>query len=638
MGQNNNTQEYRHIMNKKIIITVLLATLTMPAVAQDSEATAESNPGWLWEISGNGLQHKSYLFGTCHGGGHVFTTEEVFGINGVVEAFDKVDAVFFESEMDPAAREISASVQEHISKLSKWLKEPDEKYIMPFSTGYQSLYDSISHFNEVDTFLTAKIKGGEYWKRTPGYWYATLSLIFLEATMKQMVGKAVDAVVYEEAVKRGHVTGHLEEVRSVPNEVIERILENASRFDTLSVKEQADSLYYAIHSMNNGDTRREFRKIFKKLEEFNKVYLENDTCKMSSLLEDSLYNENFDSVQHRQRNMAWIPVIEENIVKNSCMIAVGARHLLGDDSVIELLRREGYTVEPVLNKPSNRDTDFEYNKNHLYLNGNVNGKPARLVFDTGAPYILCLDSTFVAENGLTFSRTTNAKMGGAGTEQKQVKVIMGDVTLTATHKTFTPKYTPIINLRAVLGDKADGIFGVSGVAGKVMCINFKHGKMTIADSIGGALTESFERIPIEQKSNRILIPLTVQTDGKTTIAGKAQMDMGSGQGIVLTSKVTTKYRLEKIKDKEPWEYEVGGIGGHSEGYEFQEVKACLGNVEMNAPMVRFSTDKAGALSGTGDVTGATSGDEYLGIIGNKVWCDYAIIIDLKENWLYLKHE
>ena len=31
------------------------------------------NPGWLWEISGNGLLQKSYLFGTCHGEGHNFT-------------------------------------------------------------------------------------------------------------------------------------------------------------------------------------------------------------------------------------------------------------------------------------------------------------------------------------------------------------------------------------------------------------------------------------------------------------------------------------------------------------------------------------------------------------------------------------
>lgn len=326
---------------KRTITTALLTLVTLDISAQ------EKNAGWLWEISGNGLQQKSYLFGTCHGGGHVFTALEVFGINGVTEALNKVDAVFFESEMNPDARVISASVQEHTSKLLKWMEQPAEKYIMPFSTGYQSLYDSIAHFNEVDAFLTTKIKREEYWKRTPGYWCTTLTILFLEATMKKMVGKAVDVVLYDEAVKLGHFTGHLEEIQSVPNEELERIFENSLRIDTLPIKLQADSLYNTIHSANNGETHREYRKLFKKIEEVNNVYLKNDTCKMSALLGDSFYSESFDSVKHRQRNMAWIPIIEQNISKRRCMIAVGARHLLGDDSIIALLRRDGYTIEAV---------------------------------------------------------------------------------------------------------------------------------------------------------------------------------------------------------------------------------------------------------------------------------------------------
>ena len=34
--------------------------------------------GMLWEISGNGLSHKSYLFGTMHGDGHNYKLEEIF--------------------------------------------------------------------------------------------------------------------------------------------------------------------------------------------------------------------------------------------------------------------------------------------------------------------------------------------------------------------------------------------------------------------------------------------------------------------------------------------------------------------------------------------------------------------------------
>jgi uncharacterized protein YbaP (TraB family) len=49
-----------------------------------------------------------------------------------------------------------------------------------------------------------------------------------------------------------------------------------------------------------------------------------------------------------QRNMNWIPLIGEMAKEEPCFIAVGAAHLGGDLGVINLLRREGYTVTAVL--------------------------------------------------------------------------------------------------------------------------------------------------------------------------------------------------------------------------------------------------------------------------------------------------
>ena len=51
----------------------------------------------------------------------------------------------------------------------------------------------------------------------------------------------------------------------------------------------------------------------------------------------------------RKRNMAWLPAIKENMASQPTMIAVGCRHLLGSDGLIAILRKEGYTVEPVIN-------------------------------------------------------------------------------------------------------------------------------------------------------------------------------------------------------------------------------------------------------------------------------------------------
>ena len=65
---------------KQTIITIALVLFALTSTAQDK---AEGGPGWLWEVSGNGLQHKSYLFGTCHGDGHQFTKDEMFSIGGL---------------------------------------------------------------------------------------------------------------------------------------------------------------------------------------------------------------------------------------------------------------------------------------------------------------------------------------------------------------------------------------------------------------------------------------------------------------------------------------------------------------------------------------------------------------------------
>ena len=47
--------------------TVVSAQQTEIFHSYNSSAKTQSEGGWLWKISGNGLTHPSYLFGTYHG-------------------------------------------------------------------------------------------------------------------------------------------------------------------------------------------------------------------------------------------------------------------------------------------------------------------------------------------------------------------------------------------------------------------------------------------------------------------------------------------------------------------------------------------------------------------------------------------
>ena len=75
-----------------------------------------------------------------------------------------------------------------------------------------------------------------------------------------------------------------------------------------------------------------------------------DTLEKLLLLEeagvDEMANEIIEKLAY-ERNRRWMNTITEIIPRESMLVAVGAGHLVGKDGLIELLRRDGYTVEPM---------------------------------------------------------------------------------------------------------------------------------------------------------------------------------------------------------------------------------------------------------------------------------------------------
>ncbi|MBR2184617.1 MAG: TraB/GumN family protein [Prevotella sp.] len=327
---------------KRVCFSLVFILFTIVSFAQESK-----NPGWVWAVSGNGLSQTSYLFGTCHGDGHNFTREEVFGITGLEGAVSNVKTVLFEMEMNPNKLDPAdiKAARESNDKLMKWIKNPGPKYMMPEGAYYKPLFDSIAHFKEVDKYLTRKMKDMEYWKKTPGYWFSVISVVMFVSTRRVTT---VETIMYEETVRRGYETGGLEKVNDIDGS-LDTLFKTHSFLEKLSLKEQADTLYRAIKMIENGEMKRF-------LGEFAKAYLSNDTCKMYNFIKeeellhkDSTAQAMTQNILLRKRNMAWLPAIKENMASQPTMIAVGCRHLLGSDGLIAILRKEGYMVEPVKN-------------------------------------------------------------------------------------------------------------------------------------------------------------------------------------------------------------------------------------------------------------------------------------------------
>jgi hypothetical protein len=263
---------------------------------------------------------------------------------------------------------------------------------------------------------------------------------------------------------------------------------------------------------------------------------------------------------------------------------------------------------------------------HIYLRNIFSGKPAHFLFDTGADYAYP-DSTFLANSHFAFKNIERANIGGAGGHRVIVPLIMDKITNRFGHEVYTPPYTPVLQLKPLLGDFADGIIGIECFLNRVFEINYFHKYMRICQSVDSSMIKGFTPIAFLLKKNRIYIPASISVNNTVVISGLMSVDLGSGGSFTLTSSTAEKYKLDSlITHKLGWYYEYYGIGGEGDSYDFRASKASIGTFELKDVVMDYSSNKGGALSDR----------DYIGIIGNDIWSRFDVIFDLKNEVMYLR--
>ena len=94
----------------------------------------------------------------------------------------------------------------------------------------------------------------------------------------------------------------------------------------------------------------------KEFAEMMEAYNNQDLEKLDAFIkkgEDGLGQ--YENILLYNRNKNWVKKLKPIMSERSVTIAVGAGHLPGDKGLIDLLRKEGYTVKPVMNKPIKRN-------------------------------------------------------------------------------------------------------------------------------------------------------------------------------------------------------------------------------------------------------------------------------------------
>jgi len=130
---------------------------------------------------------------------------------------------------------------------------------------------------------------------------------------------------------------------------------NKPVFALETMKDQADLLFNSSSLERQIEMllqyiRMEKKSIDAETEKLEKCYSEQNLTCLVDLMQSSDYSDIEKNLLLRDRNIRWIPQLKETMMKQSNFVAVGALHLAGDQGLISLLQKEGYTVKPVRSK------------------------------------------------------------------------------------------------------------------------------------------------------------------------------------------------------------------------------------------------------------------------------------------------
>ena len=256
----------------------------------------------LWEISGNGLTESSYLYGTIH-----MTCQATLNEN-VQKALDDTTLLVLELDMDDPSlmMNMMGGLYMKDNKTIKDLVSEDE-------------YQIISKF--INEQLGMPLES-----------MATMKPFFITAAFyPKLLGCPVES--YEEALMK---VAHAQDEEVLGLETVE---EQLNVFDEIPYKDQAIDLLRSAKD-NLAYDKESFQKLMQ-------YYNNEDIEGMITMMEE---DKNLSTTKHKDkmldnRNKNWISKIGDHAKTQPTFFGVGAAHLAGDNGVIKLLRKAGFTVK-----------------------------------------------------------------------------------------------------------------------------------------------------------------------------------------------------------------------------------------------------------------------------------------------------
>jgi len=258
----------------------------------------------LWKISGNNLKEPSYLYGTIH-----IVPKKSFVMSEIVKkSMKKCKVLVLETNID-----IPIKKQIEIARM------------MMFTDG-----------KTIDDFMESDYKFSDFLRD---------SLHLSDSKIKTIISMkpvAASAMVYNELIdnpvsyEKEFLT--LMKKNKMSFAELEAIEYQLQVLDSLDINEQI-KVGFNTDNLSLTALNSEFEKLIS-------AYRNQDLNELNNLQNGEL-EPKYLKMLLTNRNANWVIKLNKMMFENSLFIAVGAGHLPGENGLIQMLRKNGYTVESV---------------------------------------------------------------------------------------------------------------------------------------------------------------------------------------------------------------------------------------------------------------------------------------------------
>ena len=280
---------------KNIYPLLLILSITINVQAQENAL--------LWQVTGKDLKQPSFLFGTIH-----MICPEDFSISDSIRStFNRTGKLYLEIDMDDASLMIK-TVQ------LSMLKQGSIRDLMN-SESYTRLERFMKDTIGMPMIMVNRMKP-----------FTLLSLLY----SKILPCRKPES--YEQRL--------LEMAKKQNMEVLglEKLEDQFAVFDKIPDTTEISMIMEMID--NYEIQRTEFTKMVL-------LYSHKDLNGLANMINASPDMAGFEDILLINRNRNWIPVMEKAMAAQPPFFAVGAGHLPGENGVIGLLKKSGYTITPV---------------------------------------------------------------------------------------------------------------------------------------------------------------------------------------------------------------------------------------------------------------------------------------------------